>query len=318
MLENAPGVAILRDEILSWVASLDQYRSGKGGDRQQYLSLWTGASIKKDRSGTGTILINRPVIGVYGGIQPDLLRGLHTQSGGRDGFIERLLLFFPDVPPMTWTDDDVSPDLLVPLIDMFRSLRQITRGNSTQAIDVRLSPGAHRLWVEWYNETSFQARVIGGLRGGFIAKLQNQVARFALILHALWNPDNPAGDVSEECMGDAVALGEFFRAHLDRVLPLIGDASAVGDVGLRRRVLRLFQKHRPTTYGGWLRRSVLLNGLGNVLTDQLSEVLNELEADGIVERREVSSSTKPAEEWRLRPDKVFEELKNSNNPSNRS
>jgi hypothetical protein len=44
MLSNSPGVAILRDEILSWVTSLDQYRGGKGSDRQQYLSLVRGTN----------------------------------------------------------------------------------------------------------------------------------------------------------------------------------------------------------------------------------------------------------------------------------
>jgi Protein of unknown function (DUF3987) len=35
MLDRAPGVAIIRDEILGWVSSMDRYRGGEGSDRQE-------------------------------------------------------------------------------------------------------------------------------------------------------------------------------------------------------------------------------------------------------------------------------------------
>ena len=39
MLAGAPGVAVIRDEISGWVSAMDQYKGGKGSDRQQYLSF---------------------------------------------------------------------------------------------------------------------------------------------------------------------------------------------------------------------------------------------------------------------------------------
>ncbi len=40
MLEASPGLALVRDELVAWVRSHDAYR--KGGDRQNWLSLWAG------------------------------------------------------------------------------------------------------------------------------------------------------------------------------------------------------------------------------------------------------------------------------------
>jgi hypothetical protein len=57
---------------------MDAYRSGRGGDRQHYLSMWSRATIKVDRKGNNgaPILVSRPVLPVVGGIQPDLLPDL--------------------------------------------------------------------------------------------------------------------------------------------------------------------------------------------------------------------------------------------------
>jgi hypothetical protein len=305
MLSNSPGVAILRDEILSWVTSLDQYRGGKGSDRQQYLSLWSGSPIKSDRAGRETIYAANPVACVFGGIQPDALTGLHDPNGRRDGWIERLLLFFPEVRPTGWTDDELDPQLAEPLVDAFRRLRNGGRGDSAQPLGVQLSSGAKAVWREWYDDNEATTDVTRGLRRGFYSKLPNQVARLALILHTIWNLDDPLRMVSRERMQDAIDLGEFFRSHLDRVLPLIGDSSRDESVGLPGRIIRILRKESLDTSEGWIRRGVLLNRLRNVSADTLSEALSELQDEDRVESRPVQTATKPAEEWRIKPQTPF-------------
>jgi hypothetical protein len=108
MFDRSPGVAIIRDEILGWVQSMDQYRGGKGSDRQEYLALWSAKTIKLDRKGVEPIYRRYPVCCVVGGIQPDLVGGLHHVAQKRDGFVERLLPIVPDVQPMPWTEESIS------------------------------------------------------------------------------------------------------------------------------------------------------------------------------------------------------------------
>jgi len=51
MLAGSKGTLLFRDELAGWVKSMDQYRSGRGADRQHFLSMWSRSPIKVDRKG---------------------------------------------------------------------------------------------------------------------------------------------------------------------------------------------------------------------------------------------------------------------------
>ena len=82
---------VIRDELVGWVKSMDQYRSGRGADRQFFLSVWSRQPIKVDRKGAKPILVSNPCLAVVGGIQPDLLPELADAAQREDGFLDRLL-----------------------------------------------------------------------------------------------------------------------------------------------------------------------------------------------------------------------------------
>jgi hypothetical protein len=298
ILSESQGVAFLVDELLSWIMRFDAYRGGKGGDRQQWLSLWSGSPVKKDRSSADTVYVAHPVAGIYGGIQPDVMRKLHDPEGGRDGLVERVLLYDPGVKPTRWTDEDVDPSLLDPVKDTYRRLLHI--GAPDNRFGVQLSREAKAAFVEWFNELQDQIGATKGLRRGFLSKMPSQVARIALILNTLWNVGDPQRLVSEQRMRDAIAVGEYFIAQLDRVLPLIGDSSRMHHSGLAGRIMRILKREAADLAEGWVRRGVITKRLGNVQSDDLTEQLESLEAEGAIERRTIRTSTKPAEEWRIR------------------
>jgi len=51
LLEDNPrGLALIADELSAWVLSLNQYKRGKGDDRQVWLSLWSGAELLVNRA----------------------------------------------------------------------------------------------------------------------------------------------------------------------------------------------------------------------------------------------------------------------------
>jgi hypothetical protein len=297
ILSESQGVAFLVDELLSWIHRFDAYRGGKGGDRQQWLSLWSGSPIKADRKGAETVYCAYPVASIYGGVQPDMMRKLHSPDGGRDGLVERVLLFQPDVSPSRWTDDDVDPELLEPVKDLFRSLHSI--GLPDDRLGFNLSRQAKDAYTGWYDELQDQVEATGGLRRGFLSKMPSQVARIALILNTLWNPDDPQRLLTEQRMLDAIAVGEYFIGQLDRVLPLIGDSSRMHHTGLAGRIIRILKRESVAGVEGWVRRSVITKRLGNVHSDELSHQLEELRLDGILDHRTVKTNTRPAEEWRI-------------------
>lgn len=92
MLAASPGVLLETDELSGWVASMDQYRHGRGDDRQFFLKCWSRVLVKTDRrSSPLPTLVARPCLAVVGGIQPDLLADLDDPRGRHDGFTDRLL-----------------------------------------------------------------------------------------------------------------------------------------------------------------------------------------------------------------------------------
>jgi hypothetical protein len=305
MLAGGHGLAVVRDELVSWISSLDQYRSGgKGSDRQQYLSLWAHAPIKQDRRTGEPIYIPRPVACVVGGIQPDFLSTLHDRDGRRDGFVERVILIRPDLKPTLWTDEELDISLLEPIVELFKSIdRDLDRDDenpwSGDRDVMKLHPDSRTLWVDWYNENARLVDQASGLRSGFYAKLPNQAARLALVLNAMWNPSNPTVLVSHARLADALELAEYIRAHLHRVLPLIGDVSASAAGGTGMRIHRILMNADLQDADGWVTRRDIMQKLGNVLADDLTQALADLAEASIIETRTIPTAPKPREEWRI-------------------
>ena len=49
---NPHGIIFPADELTAWVRSMSQYKAGRGDDRQQYLSIWSGTQLVINRKGT--------------------------------------------------------------------------------------------------------------------------------------------------------------------------------------------------------------------------------------------------------------------------
>lgn len=292
---SSEGIAVSRDELLAWVLSFDAYRAGKGGDKQDMLSLWAGEPLKIDRKSAAPIWSPRPTVGIVGGIQPDRLSELQ-QEAGQDGFLDRFLWAYPDTKPMAWTDAEIDPAAEEAVVTLFRRLRADPGGGEGRP--VRLSAGARAAFVAWHDENAAMQAGAAGLVRGTFAKLPNQAARLALVLHCLWQPDPDADTLSREAMEDAIALAEYHRAHALRVLAHFSAVGSGGFAGLPQRVLRHLE--RAAERGDPLvTRTTLHRALGNsVRADDLTGALAELERAGVVAGQRIETGGKPAEAWR--------------------
>jgi hypothetical protein len=290
ILARSAGVVLSRDEVVGWVKSCDAYRGGRGGDRQQWLSLWAGSPLKVDRKKGEPVYVPFPTVCVVGGVQPELLTDLADEAGRRDGFIERILWSCPDVAPAGWTEQSVSETVQAGLLDLFRKLR------GASGDPVRLSPEARDEWARWFNENAHLTAEASGLAQGIYAKLPNQAARLALILHCLNFPAQAARrPLSRATLLSAIELTEYFRSHALRVLPRFGATPRSRNAGLAGRVLRIL-----TDAGGeWVERAALHRKLsGHVGKDELSTALEDLASRGLSESRSMPTGGRPSEQWR--------------------
>ena len=289
-LEGSPGMSVIREEIVGWVESHDAYR--KGGDRQSYLSLWAGAALKVDRRTSGTVYVPQPAVSVVGGIQPDLIPRLKEEAGRQDGFLDRFLFSWPDAHAMGWTDFEVDPCAIDPVVMLLRDIRDIAPDDPANAISWLGKP-ARDEFKQWMNANAAATEQLSGLAAGFNAKLPTQLARFITILHALNHPKLPGSEVPAETVLHGIELAEYFRGHLARVLPCLGSDFVAPSAPFRRRV-------RTKIGSEWIGRSQVRDALGRrgFTTDQFDTALQDLEAEGEIVSRVTQTEGRPRTEYR--------------------
>lgn len=92
---NDKGVVVFRDELMGWIESMSRYNAS--GEQEKALELFNADELSVERKGEESLLVDRPIVNVIGGIQPSKLHKI--LGGGRetDGFISRMLFVFPDI-----------------------------------------------------------------------------------------------------------------------------------------------------------------------------------------------------------------------------
>jgi hypothetical protein len=290
-LAHSRGLAVIHDELAGWVKAFDAYR--KAGDRQTWLSAWSGSPLKPNRKTGDPIYIPDPVVCVTGGIQPDVLPDLAGEAARNDGFLPRLLLVWPDAEPQPWTDAVVSERIAFAMTRVVHSLR-LPEGE--EPVVTQLSPEAYAEWVGWYNENQIITGQARGLLAGWAAKAPVHLARIALVLHLLAHADRCHQPVSGDTMRDAIAIVEYFRTHLGRILPAFGAPVTPYRAGISARIVRVLSEYAPS----WISRTELSHRLGgHDTTTAITAALELVEQEGRVERRMVSTGGRAREEWRL-------------------
>lgn len=308
MLAGAKGIVLFRDELVGWVRSMDQYRSGKGADRQHYLSMWSRSQIKIDRkSNPAPIIVDRPCLSVVGGIQPDILPDLVENAQRDDGFIDRLLFAYPDIGPDHWTDAGVDQAAQAAVERLFSDLYDLT-GAEMPSGDVvprvaHLGGDARRLWGEWYEENAREHRdetLPSSLKGTW-AKMPSQLGRLALILHIAHAVDagaRPGAQIPEETLAGAIVLVDYFKDHTRAVLGELRTPRSQ----LEERILRGLREHGATTTRNV--HAVLLNG--SVKYDRVKNTLERMLEDGDVtvtdSVRESGKAGRPGRLWAAAPE----------------
>jgi hypothetical protein len=92
--ENDNGVAVFKDELNGWLKDMNKYKPGS--DLEFWLSCWSAESANLTRKTAKSSFIEMPLIPVLGGIQPGIFSQISTVENKDNGFLDRLLLAFPE------------------------------------------------------------------------------------------------------------------------------------------------------------------------------------------------------------------------------
>lgn len=213
LAENPRGLLVACDELTAWVRSMNQYKQGKGSDRQFYLSSWNGAPFAYDRVTESThIRIPRPFVSVVGCIPPEMVGVLNDEKGSEDGFTARILPCWPKMTPVRWNERVITPETRDAYLKLIKELYGIPYDPENLRV-LKLSSETRTVWVQWHDTHCAEMEQPGlhpFLRGAY-AKLKGYCARLSLI-HALAT-DPTAVEISPQSMEAGIQLTEYFRSQ---------------------------------------------------------------------------------------------------------
>jgi uncharacterized protein DUF3987 len=228
--ETPRGVIQFKDELLGLIRGLDQYKSGKGTDRQFYLSCWSGEPYAYKRKGTQEdILLPRPTLAVVGSVQTDLLHEI--RDGREDGLSDRFLYVYPDKVRTRLTEDKrISEEARKGYHRLYVRLRELEHDGEDEyghikPYVVKLHPAAKALLIDFINALRDEAELPGfpNRLTWVWPKLEAYLARFALILAmSRYVTLREAGQdvtrrVEKEDVVGALELLDYFKSHIRRV-----------------------------------------------------------------------------------------------------
>jgi hypothetical protein len=234
LAENPRGLLIHRDELAGWVRALNQYKQGKGDDKQFWLSLWSGEDVVVNRRGR-RVFVEDPFVSVSGNLPPGVLPELNDEKGREDGFIHRILFSWPAPVRPGWTDR-APPKHVVAAYHTFFSERlyglEPSPGDFGRAAPRGLdfTPAGKARFVEFVNELAHDLdddAFPDALRGPW-SKLEGYCARLALVVHLCRHGAGEAADldVDERSAAAGVDLARYFQSHARRVYPHLLSADA--------------------------------------------------------------------------------------------
>lgn len=206
----------VRDELAGIFGDLNKYRGGKGSDRQVLLEAFNGASIRSVRASGKTQSHDNFMMGMSGGIQPEVLKKLMGDGEDADGLWSRFLFTIqptikaPSMPDRSGSESLDLADILGEIYERIDALPHHIYQLENQSYKL-FSQYRDRLEEERINSRNSPA--IRHLAG----KLQGITARIALTLNAIWGVSKPGTapntNIDLVTMTRAIEVAEYALAQ---------------------------------------------------------------------------------------------------------
>lgn len=229
LADNPGGLCMVRDEVSGWLH--DMGREEQAEARSFFVATWSGGGFTVDRIGRGTVTAQDMRLSMIGAIQPGPLAHVmraRNVSRADDGLIERFLVAWPD-DPGGWRDVDRAPNTTAreAAREAFLRLDRTTPeavgaelhrhpdGTPAGAPFLRLDDGAREAFAAWHADLERRLRTPNpNAAESALAKFRHHVPALALTLHLI---DGGTGPVTETAMLRALALGDYFESHAQRM-----------------------------------------------------------------------------------------------------
>jgi hypothetical protein len=192
--DNPIGVAVFKDELNGWLKDMNKYK--QGSDLEFWLSCWSNKPANLTRKTAKSSFIESPLMPVLGGIQPGIFTQINTNENKDNGFLDRLLVSFPEKEIEKYNRKSIDQEVLewweAYLGNFFTQMRshilKINKFGDIEPLIVKFSQNADNEWERVFNNiTDMQnSDEINEYVKSMLSKQKSYVPRFALILNCLW------------------------------------------------------------------------------------------------------------------------------------
>ena len=226
--ESDNAVGVFKDELAGWFKDMNKYRAGS--DLEFWLSSWSGKSVSLNRKTSKSAFVEKPLIPVLGGIQPSIFSIFYTEENKDNGFIDRMLLSYPELEIENYNENEINPDVLEwyssCIINFYESVKtQLVKRNNEDDIEPQtcvLSEEAKIEWMRIFNEiTNVQnSDDENEYMKSMLPKQKSYIPRFALILNTIdcfFDDKQNLFEISKESMLKAEKLSKYFIAMAKKI-----------------------------------------------------------------------------------------------------
>jgi hypothetical protein len=240
------GMLCLSDELAGMLGAQNQYRGGKGSDKQDWLTYYDGMGDTTLRAEGIKAESDFVLLGIMGGIQPKIMQKLLDDCSDSDGGWARFLFVSQPNAASEMSVDGGSYDLTDLLADLYRRI------DALPATTYRLSPEAFRLFCKAYNRLE-KKRVSDRLEGmqAVWGKSEGRIGKLAVnlhVIHALMKGQTPSEEIPVEFIQAAITLTKYYAQQVQSLYTQFSDPDALAPH--LANVIQLAQRK-----GGWIKAS---------------------------------------------------------------
>lgn len=217
------GMLVFADELAGLFNSFDAYKNKKGRERQTWLSLHAGRSLKVNRVGRSRIFCKHTSVSLTGTIQPDILKSLMGDFCDRDGMWGRFL--FCNLPrSYSPFDPNAQP------VNSNSVLAELYKKLSSPLVesDYSYAPDALLLKTEKYNQLGKLVDSENQTHmAGVYSKQMIYLGRFCLMLHLInamaAGATIPPQQVSRDTVEAACKLVDYYISQAKQIYLMAPD-----------------------------------------------------------------------------------------------
>jgi hypothetical protein len=226
--QSQNSVGVFKDELAGWFKDMNKYK--QGSDLEFWLSTWSGKAVNLNRLTRAGSFVSNPLIPVLGGIQPSIFNSFYTDENKDNGFIDRMLLSYPELQVERYNDEEMSYEVINwfsdTIINFYDNIRyNVVNKNAQGKIEplvMTFSPEAKKEWIRIFNEiTEVQnSDTENEYMKSMLPKQKSYIPRFALLLHSFdcrYNQELELLKVSKDSVLKAEKLSKYFIAMAKKV-----------------------------------------------------------------------------------------------------